>query len=78
VSAFSSRDQRSTKKITEYNTCLLRSHVDSAQIYRNEAAVGEAVKASDLKREDLFISKFFLSLLMQHILIETYSQQVSE
>nr|GAT56282.1 predicted protein [Mycena chlorophos] len=31
-------------------------HVDSAQVYRNEAAVGEAVKESGLKREDLFIT----------------------
>ncbi|KAJ7091236.1 NADP-dependent oxidoreductase domain-containing protein [Mycena epipterygia] len=31
-------------------------HVDSAQGYRNEAAVGEAVRASGLKREDLFIT----------------------
>lgn len=31
-------------------------HVDSAQAYRNEAAVGEAVRASGLNREDLFIS----------------------
>ncbi len=31
-------------------------HVDSAQAYRNEASVGEAVRASGLNREDLFIS----------------------
>lgn len=31
-------------------------HVDSAQGYRNEAGVGEAVRASGLKREDLFIT----------------------
>ncbi|KAJ7178340.1 NADP-dependent oxidoreductase domain-containing protein [Mycena crocata] len=34
-------------------------HVDSAQIYRNEEAVGAAVKESGLKREDLFISAVF-------------------
>ncbi|KAF8348293.1 NADP-dependent oxidoreductase domain-containing protein [Amanita rubescens] len=31
-------------------------HVDSAQAYRNEAAVGEAVRVSSLNREDLFIT----------------------
>jgi len=31
-------------------------HVDSAQMYRNEAAVGQAVAESGLKREDLFIT----------------------
>ncbi|KAJ6587071.1 Aldo/keto reductase [Mycena vulgaris] len=31
-------------------------HVDSAQVYRNEAAVGAAVKESGLAREDLFIT----------------------
>lgn len=31
-------------------------HVDSAQAYRNEAHVGEAVRASGLNREDLFIT----------------------
>lgn len=32
-------------------------HVDSAQMYRNENAVGQAVKESGLKREDIFVSK---------------------
>ncbi|KAF8840240.1 Aldo/keto reductase [Paxillus ammoniavirescens] len=31
-------------------------HVDSAQVYRNEAAVGEAVRDSGLERGDLFIT----------------------
>ncbi|KAK7005646.1 NADP-dependent oxidoreductase domain-containing protein [Favolaschia claudopus] len=31
-------------------------HVDSAQMYKNEAAVGAAVKESGLNREDLFIT----------------------
>ncbi|KAJ7268836.1 Aldo/keto reductase [Mycena haematopus] len=31
-------------------------HVDSAQVYRNEDAVGAAVKESGLKREDVFIT----------------------
>ncbi|TFK73887.1 Aldo/keto reductase [Pluteus cervinus] len=31
-------------------------HVDSAQVYRNEADVGKAVRESGLKREDVFIT----------------------
>ncbi|KAG8691780.1 hypothetical protein FRC08_010088 [Ceratobasidium sp. 394] len=31
-------------------------HIDSAQMYRNEEAVGKAVKESGLKREDVFIT----------------------
>ncbi|EGN99599.1 hypothetical protein SERLA73DRAFT_52555 [Serpula lacrymans var. lacrymans S7.3] len=31
-------------------------HVDSAQVYRNEAAVGEAVKESGIDRHELFIT----------------------
>ncbi|KII91989.1 hypothetical protein PLICRDRAFT_456974 [Plicaturopsis crispa FD-325 SS-3] len=31
-------------------------HIDSAQIYRNEAAVGEAVRDSGLQRGDVFIT----------------------
>ncbi|KAK7685200.1 hypothetical protein QCA50_011563 [Cerrena zonata] len=31
-------------------------HVDSAQVYRNEAHVGEAVKESDVPREEVFLT----------------------
>ena len=36
-------------------------HVDSAQAYKNETAVGEAVKESGIPREEIFISGFSLS-----------------
>jgi diketogulonate reductase-like aldo/keto reductase len=32
-------------------------HIDSAQAYRNEEAVGRGVAQSSVKREDVFISK---------------------
>jgi diketogulonate reductase-like aldo/keto reductase len=32
-------------------------HVDSAQAYRNEEAVGQGVVESGVKREDIFVSK---------------------
>jgi len=31
-------------------------HVDTAQIYRNEAAVGEGIAAADVDREDVFLA----------------------
>jgi diketogulonate reductase-like aldo/keto reductase len=34
-------------------------HVDSAQAYRNEAAVWQAVVESDIAREDVFLSTCF-------------------
>lgn len=36
-------------------------HIDCAAIYRNEVEVGEGIKASGVKREDIFVSplKFF-------------------
>jgi len=42
-------------------SCLLAfkhgyRHVDSAQMYRNENAVGQAVKESGLKREEIFVT----------------------
>ena len=35
---------------------LTRRHIDSAQMYRNEAEVGEAVRESGVPREQIFIS----------------------
>ena len=32
-------------------------HIDTAQMYQNEADVGGAVKNSNLNREDIFISE---------------------
>jgi len=36
-------------------------HIDSAQVYRNEAAVWEAVVASDLPRQDVFLTTKIVS-----------------
>lgn len=32
-------------------------HIDSAQVYRNEEAVGQGVVQSDIKRGDVFVSE---------------------
>lgn len=39
----------------------VRRHVDSAQAYKNEREVGEAVRESGIPREELFISMFSCS-----------------
>ena len=39
-------------------------HIDTAQIYRNEAAVGEGIAAADVPREDIFLAtKIWISNL---------------
>ena len=35
-------------------------HIDSAQAYRNEEAVGQGVAESSVKREDIFVSKKYI------------------
>ncbi|KAG8740953.1 hypothetical protein FRC10_003523 [Ceratobasidium sp. 414] len=50
-------------------------HVDSAQMYRNEEAVGKAVKESGLKREDLFIK---VTATKKHWLVWTNLLQSSD
>lgn len=42
----------------------LSSHIDSAQAYRNEAHVGEAVREAGIPREQIFVSAW--GCLMQH------------
>jgi diketogulonate reductase-like aldo/keto reductase len=32
-------------------------HIDSAQAYRNEEAVGQGIAQASVKREDIFVSK---------------------
>ena len=41
-------------------------HVDSAQVYRNEAAVAEAVRESGLDRGDVFISTHRVGCIPYH------------
>jgi 2,5-diketo-D-gluconate reductase A len=35
-------------------------HVDTAEMYGNEEGVGEAVRNSGLKREEIFVSKSYI------------------
>ena len=37
--------------------CVHR-HIDTAQMYKNEADVGLAIRESGIPREDIFVSKF--------------------
>ncbi|KAF8063229.1 Aldo/keto reductase [Lyophyllum atratum] len=41
------------------------SHIDTAQIYHNEASVGEAIRESGLSREELFITTKYFSRPIQ-------------
>lgn len=45
-----------TQKIVEHAIESGYRHIDTAKIYGNEESVGRAIKASDVDREDLFIT----------------------
>lgn len=51
---------------------LCRRHVDTAQVYRNEADVGAAVLQSGLKREDVFISESSSAPCTGQVLTRSY------
>lgn len=53
-------------------------HVDSAQVYRNEAHVGEAVKESNVPREDIFLSKFSPLKLASHSRMLSVSHEMCQ
>jgi len=49
-------DENTVEEILPHALELGYRHIDTAQIYRNEAAVGRAIKRVGVKREDLFIT----------------------
>jgi len=49
-------DESTVEEILPHALELGYRHVDTAQIYRNEAAVGRAIKRVGVRREDLFIT----------------------
>ncbi|MEE4302680.1 MAG: aldo/keto reductase [Wenzhouxiangella sp.] len=49
-------DETTVEEILPHALELGYRHVDTAQIYRNEAAVGRAIKRVGVRREDLFIT----------------------
>jgi hypothetical protein len=53
-------------------------HVDSAQVYRNEAEVGAAVRASGLPRSEVFISKHNVSILFIRANVKAVSSSSNE
>ncbi|MFT4245537.1 MAG: aldo/keto reductase [Micrococcaceae bacterium] len=48
-------DESVTKSVEEAFQVGYR-HIDTAQAYKNEVGVGKAIKSSDIKREELFIT----------------------
>ncbi len=54
-------------------------HVDTAQIYGNEAAVGEGIAASDVDREDVFLaSKVWIDQLAPEDVIESTRESLDK
>lgn len=49
-------DESTVEEILPHALELGYRHIDTAQIYRNEAAVGRAIKRVGVRREDLFIT----------------------
>lgn len=49
-------DEQTVRKILPVALELGYRHVDTAQIYRNEAAVGEALQQSGISRDELFVT----------------------
>jgi methylglyoxal/glyoxal reductase len=47
---------KSTVKAVKYALKIGYKHIDTAMIYGNESDVGKALKDSDVKREDIFIT----------------------
>jgi 2,5-diketo-D-gluconate reductase B len=54
-------------------------HVDTAQIYRNEAAVGEGLAAADVDREDVFLAtKVWTSRLSRERVLESTAESLEK
>ncbi|PSQ40377.1 aldehyde oxidoreductase [Halobacteriales archaeon QS_9_68_42] len=52
-------------------------HVDTAQIYNNEAAVGEGIAAADIDREDVFLAtKVWIDSLAPDDVLETTEESL--
>jgi diketogulonate reductase-like aldo/keto reductase len=52
-------------------------HIDTAQAYRNEDAVGEGIAAADVDREDIFLAtKIWISNLSREDVLETTQQSL--
>ena len=54
-------------------------HVDTAQIYSNEAAVGEGIAAADVDREEVFLAtKVWISNLSRADVVETTQESLAK
>ncbi|ESS04198.1 MAG: diketogulonate related aldo/keto reductase [uncultured archaeon A07HR67] len=54
-------------------------HIDTAQIYGNEAAVGEGIAAADVDREEVFLAtKVWISNLSREDVIETTKESLAK
>ena len=54
-------------------------HIDTAQIYGNEAAVGEGIAAADVNREEVFLAtKVWISNLSRADVVETTQESLAK
>ena len=54
-------------------------HIDTAQIYGNEAAVGEGIAAADVDREEVFLAtKVWISNLSRDDVVETAKESLAK
>ncbi|MEF8812207.1 MAG: aldo/keto reductase [Halovenus sp.] len=54
-------------------------HIDTAQIYRNEEAVGDGIAAADVAREDIFLAtKVWTSRLSPEAVVETTRESLEK
>ena len=58
---------RTCARVVEQALRLGYRHVDTAAMYRNEEAVGEGLRASGVKRDEVFITTKVWSLSLIHI-----------
>ena len=56
LGVYKSREGEETKNAVKWALEAGYRHIDTAMLYKNEKSVGEAIKESDVAREDIFIT----------------------
>ncbi|MCR3905902.1 MAG: aldo/keto reductase [Tenericutes bacterium] len=56
LGTFKMADGESAYESVKYALSIGYRHIDTAQMYRNEESVGDAIKDSNIKREEIFIT----------------------
>lgn len=56
LGVFRLEDNKEAQKVVEMALSVGYRHIDTAMIYQNEEAVGKAIKASGIPRQDIFVT----------------------